>query len=410
MDYTFVPDEEKCLISEYPPELYREPFLIVGLLGGDNIPQNIKTNLFDDSIEGRKIVTFTASKEYLPLKKKPPHPPIYEFLQPDEYFIRVEWLNKVRQDRPSVMVLFETQETVFSPYNNILQEIDTIHDILSSRHTKLVLEIITCSPQILSSTDEFVSLKKRMNVDGFLLFNLNDPKQSIEVLTKTVKQLSLRHYSDMEYNYFTRAESMKFPWYSAVSYFKAAFVSENQEASFQNYKNSIKYYMKSYTSVLELLRSEEQRFYKSSNVLATKELISWIMFRLFNLLEKTAAFKEISEFFILFEKSCSTYVGVEELQCAHQKWLARQFQLIGVIYEKHKLTKTLSLFYSYASLVNYTKAYNLISTMFNGNSVKEFTKYLPPSYTPEKFYEYAIKQSFNLLFKIQVCRYVCNQK
>ncbi|EDR22248.1 hypothetical protein EDI_202630 [Entamoeba dispar SAW760] len=399
---TTILDEEKSLINEYPPELSQEPYLIVGLIGNEYLPQGIKQNLFKEEGNNgeRKIVPYVTKKEYLPLRKQQKRDDIYEFLQPDQTFVRAEWLNKVRHNTPSVIVMFETSETLFSPDHDVVPQIELIRNDLLTRQIKLVIVIITHSPQVIVTSDSFNSFRKRTELDGIYFFNLSDIKNSMISLTNIIKELSKQHYNEIESILKNKAQITKLPWKAAISYFKAAFISEVKENKNENIKISIKLYSKAYDSAVELLKVEEQRFYKSSNVLATKEFISWIMFRMFHLFEKLNQFKEMVEFFNKFIKTCLKYIGIDEFLSTHYYWIAKQYQLLASIYERNKINENDSIYYSFSSSVYMSQAYYTNKKLYSSNLIPEFSKYLPSKCNPEYLFDYALKQHFYTLFKI----------
>lgn len=401
---TIIRNEEKSLLAEYPLELSQEPDLIVSIIGGESLPFSIKPDIFaTEDGSARKTVAYTTRKEYLPLRKEHKTDEIYEFLQPDQTFVRVEWLNKVRHAIPSVVVIFETPETLFRPDHDAVPQLEMIHSNLSTRRIKMIVTIVTHSPQTLIASDSYNSFRKRLDVEGLYLFNLSDVKNALDSLSKTVTELAFQHYKELEVAFKDRAQTTKMPWRAATSYFKAAFMSEVREPTPDNCRSTVKLYTKAFVSSVELLKVEEQRFYKSSNVLATKELINWLLFRICSIYERLSMFSEMITFFNQFIPTCLRYVGIPEFKGTHDRWIGRQYQLIASIYDRNKLGAVDSLFHSYSAATFYGSAYYQINKVYSSAAGREFIKYLPSKCTPDFYFDCAMRQYYYSLQKISVC-------
>ncbi|KAL7715803.1 Trafficking protein particle complex subunit 11 domain-containing protein [Entamoeba marina] len=399
---TIIQDEEKGFYNEFPPELTQEPYLIVGVIGNDLLPQNIRREPFRDAQpnQGRRIFSYATRKEYLPNPKKPKTDSIYEFLQPDQTFVRADWLNKVRHNTPSVICFIETPESLFGPDHDAVPQFESIQSILNTRHIKMVVVIATHSPQTISTTDSYNSFRKRISLDALLFFNLSDVRGSLTILSKALSDLSFTYYKEIEHLYKTTAQTAKVPWKAAVSYFKAGFISEVREQKAENYKNSTRLYSKALSSMIELLRVEEQRFYKSSNIVATKELIGWIIFRMVHIYEKNSQFDKIIELFEDFKKQCTKCVGVDQFRCTHLRWIAKIHHLLAVVHSRSHPNKNDALLYSYAAAIYYTSAYHSLSNLYSAEDGQEYIKYLPSNCTPDIYFDCALRQYFYCLLKI----------
>ncbi|GAM28614.1 hypothetical protein SAMD00019534_117900 [Acytostelium subglobosum LB1] len=271
-----------------------------------------------------RVVTMEAGT--LPLKKE-------KRINHSETFVphgilKANWIHKHTVTLPAVISLFLQWPEDKTPkaQEALLTQIDIVKANIKARNVKLMVIIVTSTPNIEMNDERFTIIRRRADIDPkyFMFLNKVEIKGFVQKWEKLAMELSDQHYKECSSK--SQISKSTHPFLLIRYHFKIAYYSEFRV----DMNTSLKYYSFAYHSLKDCRPGNDPRGTRFAEL---RSIASFLNFKICKLYLWTNNLPEAVQQFEKHIRLFKHYQGPSEKEWTHSAFLSREYQMFAELLE-----------------------------------------------------------------------------
>ncbi|EFA83918.1 DUF1683 family protein [Heterostelium album PN500] len=240
--------------------------------------------------------------------------------------LRANWIHKHTVSIPSVISLFLQWPDDKSPKAQelIMSQIDTVKANIKQRNIKLIVVVVTSTPNVDVSDERFNLVRRRADVDPkyFLFLNKLEMKGFVKKWEKLALELADLHYKEECQSSKSQISKSTHTFLLIRYHFKIAYYSEFRI----DMNTALKYYAFAYHSLKDWKPNNDTKGIRFAELRTVASFLNFKICKLFlwsnNLNEAIQQFEKHIRLFKLYQ-------GPDEKEFNHCAWLSREYQIFA---------------------------------------------------------------------------------
>eukprot|EP01132_Coremiostelium_polycephalum_P010272 gene10272-12599_t len=247
--------------------------------------------------------------------------------------IKANWIHKHCVSLPSVVTLFIQwpEDKTIKSIEAILTQIDVVKTNIKNRNVRLMIIIVTNTPNIDVYDEKFTLVRRRADIDPkyFLFLNKSETnmfKVFVQKWEKLAMELADQFYKEECQNAKSQITKTTHPFLVIRYHFKIAYYSEFRG----DLNTALKYYSFAYNSLKDWKPNNDHRGTRFAELRSVASFLNLKICKIYlwanNLHEAVQQFEKHIKLFKI-------YFGPSEKEFTHSSWAAKEYQIFAELLE-----------------------------------------------------------------------------
>eukprot|EP01133_Synstelium_polycarpum_P008031 gene8031-9435_t len=244
--------------------------------------------------------------------------------------LKANWIHKHTVSLPAVVSLFIQwpDDKTSKAHDAILAQIDQVKANIKPRNVKLMVIIVTSSPNVDVYDEKFTLIRRRADIDPkyFLFLNKAEMKAFVKKWEKLAIELSDLHYKEECHMSKSQISRNTHPFLVIRYHFKIAYYSEFRS----DMNTALKYYTFAYHSLKDWKPNNDAKGLRFAELRAVASFLNFKICKLYlwssNLNEAVQQFEKHIRLFKIF-------FGPDDKEFGHFAWISKEYQIFAELLE-----------------------------------------------------------------------------